>query len=60
MKYKLVPNYFSVIVAIIVGVALFKQIDFYTMTVDNLALSTVYLVAFLLSIGFMIKKNTNS
>ncbi|APQ16580.1 hypothetical protein [Maribacter hydrothermalis] len=60
MKYKLVPNYFSVIIVIIVGAALFKQIDFKTMTVDNLALSAVYLIAFLISIGFMIKKKTNS
>ena len=60
MKYKLVPNYFSTIIAIIVGAALYKQIDFKSMTVDNLALSAVYLIAFLISIGFMVKKKTNA
>ena len=57
MKYKIVPNIIAVILAVIIGVALFKQIDFLHMTVEKPVLALVYLIAFLVSIGFMIKKN---
>ena len=57
MKYKIVPNIIAVILAVIIGVALFKQIDFLDMTVEKPLLALVYLIAFLVSIGFMIKKN---
>ena len=57
MKYKIVPNIIAVILAVIIGVALFKQIDFLNMTVEQPVLALVYLIGFLVSIGFMIKKN---
>jgi hypothetical protein len=56
MKYKIVPNFIAVILAVIIGVALFKQIDFLNMTVEKPVLALVFLVGFLISIGFMIKK----
>lgn len=58
MKYKIVPNIISIILVVIIGVALFKQIDFLNMTVEKPLLALVYLIAFLISIGFMIKKST--
>lgn len=58
MKYKIVPNIISIILALIIGVALFRQIDFQNMTVEKPLLALVYLIAFLISIGFMIKKST--
>ena len=58
MKYKIVPNIIAVILALIIGVALFKQIDFLNMTVEQPVLALVYLIGFLVSIGFMIKKTT--
>ena len=58
MKYKIVPNIIAVLLALIIGVALFKQIDFLNMTVEQPVLALVYLIGFLVSIGFMIKKTT--
>ena len=58
MKYKIVPNIIAILLAVIIGVALFKQIDFLNMTVEQPVLALVYLIGFLVSIGFMIKKTT--
>ena len=58
MKFKIVPNVIAVILAVIIGAALFKQIDFQHMTVEKPLLALVYLIGFLISIGFMIKKTT--
>ena len=57
MKYKIVPNFFSVIVVLIVGAALFKQFDSQNLKFEKPALSVVYSIAIILSIGFMIKKS---
>ena len=43
------------IVAIIVGVALYKQIDFKTMTVEKPALSVLYAVTFLFAVVVLVK-----
>tara|TARA_R110000765_G_scaffold222214_1_gene326306 strand:- start:465 stop:647 length:183 start_codon:yes stop_codon:yes gene_type:complete len=59
MKYKIVPNIIAVLLALIIGVALFKQIDFLNMTIEKPVLALVYLIGFLISIGFMIKKTKN-
>lgn len=59
MKYKIVPNIIAVLLALIIGVALFKQIDFLNMTVEKPVLALVYLIGFLIAIGFMIKKTNN-
>ena len=58
MKFKIVPNVIAVILAVIIGAALFKQIDFQHMTIEKPLLPLVYLIGFLISIGFMIKKTT--
>ena len=58
MKYKIVPNIIAILLAVIIGVALFKKIDFLNMTVEQPVLALVYLIGFLVSIGFMIKKTT--
>ena len=58
MKYKIVPNIIAILFAVIIGVALFKKIDFLNMTVEQPVLALVYLIGFLVSIGFMIKKTT--
>ncbi len=47
--------FFFAIIAIIVGTALWKQIDFKTMTVDKTALSIIYLCTFLFSVFFLIR-----
>ncbi len=56
MKYKIVPNFFSIIIVLIVGGALIKQFDFQNLKVEKPALAIVYSFAIILSIGFMIKK----
>ena len=59
MKYKIAPNFFFVIIVIILGAALFKQFDFQNLKVEKPALAIVYIIAFIICIGFMIKKSKN-
>ena len=59
MKYKITPNYFSVIIALILGPALIDQFDFQNMTFEKPALSVLYFIVFVFSIGSMIKKSNN-
>jgi len=59
MKYKIAPNFFFVIIAIILGVALFKQFDFQNLKFEKPALAVVYIIVFIICIGFMIKKSKN-
>ena len=59
MKYKIAPNFFFVIIAIILGVALFNQFDFQDLKFEKPALAVVYIIVFIFSIGFMIKKSKN-
>ena len=50
------------IVAIILGVALFKQFDFKTLKFEKTSLAIVYLIVFIFSIYFLVKnsKTNNS
>ena len=57
MKYKVVLNFFFVIIAIILGVAIYNQFDFENLNFENPALAVVYIIVFIFSIGFMIKKS---
>jgi hypothetical protein len=57
MKYKIVLNFFSIIIILIVGGALFKQFDFQNMTVEKPALAVIYGIVLVFGIGFMIKKS---
>lgn len=43
------------IVAIIVGAALYKQIDFKTMTVEKPALSVLYAITFLFAVAVLMR-----
>ena len=49
------PVFTLTIVAIIVGVALFKQIDFQNFTVEKKALSAIYFVTFAASVYILAK-----
>ncbi|MEO4005006.1 hypothetical protein [Flavobacterium sp. CAU 1735] len=44
------------IIAIILGVSLFKQIDFKTFTVEKPALAAVYALALIIAIAIMVRK----
>jgi len=57
MKYKIVPNFLSVIVVLILGGALLNQFDFQTLKFENPALAVIYIIVFIISIGLMIKKS---
>ncbi len=57
MKIKIVPNFFTVVIAIILGAAIYKQFDFQTLTFEKPALAIIYIIAFIMSIGFMMKKS---
>ena len=48
-------NFFFAIIAIILGIALWKQFDFDTLKFLKPALATLYLIVFVASIYFLIK-----
>jgi hypothetical protein len=53
------PVFTLTIVAIIVGVALFKQVDFKNFKVENVGLSIIYLITFVGSVYVLIKNRRN-
>lgn len=57
MKYKIVPSFFTVIVALIVGTSLFREFDFETMKFENPALAFIYGAVLILTFALMLKKN---
>ena len=57
MKYKIVPNFFSLIIAVILWIALFKEFDFQNLKFEKPALAAIYIIVLIASIGFMIKKS---
>lgn len=57
MKYKIVPNFFSIIIATILWVALFKQFDFENLKFEKPALAVIYIIVLIVSVGSMIKKS---
>ena len=60
LNIKIVPNFFSIIIAVIVGGALVKEFDFQNLKFENPALAIVYIITFIICIGFMIKKSKNN
>jgi hypothetical protein len=55
METKKSINPFLAIIAVIVGSALYKQIDFVNLTVEKPALSAVYAITFGVTVYFLIK-----
>ena len=55
MEKSKAPGFTMGIVAIIVGSALYKQIDFNTMTVEKPALSILYAVTFLFAVAVLVR-----
>lgn len=55
MKNIKAPNFFFTIIAIILGVALFKQFDFENLKFEKLALSILYIITFIFSIYGIVK-----
>ena len=56
MKFRIVPNFFSVVMILILGGALIREFDTENLSFESPALALVYLFTFILSIGFMIKR----
>jgi len=54
MQPKKASTFIFTIIALIVGVALYKQVDFANATVKKPGLATVYLVTFLFSVYVII------
>lgn len=59
MKLKIAPNFYLVIISIIIGAALFKQFDFQNFKFEKPALAIVYIITLIICIGFTIKKSKN-
>lgn len=59
MENNKAPVFTLTIVAIIVGVALFKQVDFKNFKVENVGLSIIYLITFVGSVYVLIKNRRN-
>ena len=54
---KIKPNYFSVVITVILGVAIFKQFDFQNMKFEKPAIAIVYFIALIIGVGFVLKKS---
>ncbi|MFK5856746.1 MAG: hypothetical protein QM503_11490 [Bacteroidota bacterium] len=52
-------NFFFVIIALILGQALFEQFDFENLTFEKPALAIVYIIVFVISIYLIVKKPKN-
>lgn len=59
MKKKKVPNFFLVIIAIILGQALFVQFDFENLKFEKPALAIIYIIVFVFSIYSLVKDYKN-
>ena len=57
MKYKIKFNFFSVVIALIIGGTMYKQFDFQSFSFEKPALAIVYLIVFIFSIASMVKKS---
>ena len=55
-KYKIKPNFFFIIFAIIIGAALIREIDFENRSVEKPLLVAIYAITFIMCIVWMIKK----
>ena len=55
MEKKKGPNFIMVIIAIIVGSALYKQIDFENLTVEKPTLSIIYLIVLVATVYMLVK-----
>lgn len=55
LSYKIVPNFFSATIALIVGGALVDQFSAENGTVENPVLAGLYLLVFAFSVGSMVK-----
>ena len=55
MEKSKAPIFTMSIVAIIVGAALYKEIDFKTMTVEKPALSVLYAITFLFAVAVLVR-----
>ncbi len=56
MKYQFKPGIVFIIIAVILGAAIYRQFDFESMKFEKQALVTIYAIAFIMSIIFMFKK----
>ncbi len=57
MKYQFKPGIVFIIIAVILGSAIYRQFDFESMKFEKQALVTIYAIAFIMSIIFMFKKS---
>jgi putative effector of murein hydrolase len=57
MEKKNGMNFFIGIIAIILGVTLFKQFDFINLKFEKPLLDVVYFIGFIISIYFLVKKD---
>ncbi len=57
MKYTFKPGIVYIIIAVILGAAIYRQFDFESMKFEKPALVTIYAIAFIMSIIFMFKKS---
>jgi hypothetical protein len=60
MENKKPLSFTFTIIAIILGVTLFKQFDFKTLKFENTGLAIVYIIVFTFSIYFLIKNYKSS
>lgn len=57
MKYTIKPNYFFIVIALIIGSALIRQFNFEDYTFKQPVLAAIYSIVFIICVGLMIKKS---
>lgn len=60
MKLKIVPNFFAIVFALILGGAIYQQFDFQEMRFEKTVLSIIYVITFIASILMMIKRKKSA
>ncbi len=59
MEKKKTPNFFLVIIALVLGQVLFEQFDFENLKFEKPALAILYIIVFVFSIYFLIRDFKN-
>ena len=59
MEKKKTPNFFLIIIALVLGQVLFEQFDFENLKFEKPALAILYIIVFVFSIYFLIRDYKN-
>jgi len=59
MKNKKTPNFFLLVIILVLGPVIYKQFDFENLRFEKPALSILYIIIFAISIYLLVKRDRN-